>query len=57
MFRPEAFNKRGMNQWMNSGPFSVMGKNNEGEYHYWELDLGDVWREGRIDPGDETYWG
>jgi len=54
---PEAFNKRGMNQWMNSGPYSVMGKNNEGKYHYWELDLGDIWREDRRDPCDETYWG
>jgi hypothetical protein len=49
--------KHGMNQWINSGPYSIIGKNNEGEYHYWELDLGDVWREDRIDSGDETYWG
>jgi class 3 adenylate cyclase len=54
---PEAFNKHGMNQWMNSGPYSVKGKNNEGDYLYWELDLGDVWREGQMEPGEETYWG
>ena len=54
---PEAYNKHGMNQWMNSGPYTIKGKNNEGEYHFWELDLGDVWRAGRIAPGDEKYWG
>ena len=54
---PEAFNKGGLGEYTNSGPYSVNGKNNEGNYSYWELDLGDIWREGRIESGDETYWG
>jgi class 3 adenylate cyclase len=54
---PEAMNNHGMNRWINNGPYSVKGKPGEGDYFYWELDLGDIWREGKIDPGKETYWG
>ncbi len=53
---PEAF-KHGMNQWINYGPYTVKGKNCEGKYQYWLMDLGDIWREGKIEPGEDTYWG
>jgi len=32
-----------MNQWMNKGPYSVKGKTGEGDYIYWQLNLGDIW--------------
>ena len=53
----EAMNSHGMNQWMNNGPYFVKGKPGEGDYVYWQLDLGDIWREGKIGADDETYWG
>lgn len=53
---PEAM-KRGMDEWWNAGPYSVKGKPGEGEYVYWSMDLGDIWREGRIGPGEDRYWG
>jgi class 3 adenylate cyclase len=39
------------------GPYSVDGKEGEPEYSYYRLGLGDVWREGELEEGDETYWG
>ncbi|MFH1069499.1 MAG: hypothetical protein V1794_07735 [Candidatus Glassbacteria bacterium] len=54
---PEAMNNQGMNQWNNNGPYSVIVKPSEGDLLYWELDLGDIWREGIIENDEETYWG
>jgi len=39
---PEAM-KHGMDQWWNSGPYSIGGKSGEGKYVYWEMSLGEVW--------------
>ncbi len=41
---PEAM-KRGMDQWRNSGPYSVCGKPGEGEYSYWAMDFRSIWPE------------
>ena len=38
-------------------PFTITGKNGEGDYTYWQLDLGDVWVEGAIESGEDKYWG
>ena len=54
---PEALNNHGMNQWNNNGPYSVNVKSGKGKYIYWELDLGDIWKDDKIEPGEETYWG
>ncbi|MBC8466416.1 MAG: hypothetical protein H8D55_01135 [Deltaproteobacteria bacterium] len=54
---PEAMNNRGMNQWRNHGPLTTEGKPGEGDYIYWQLVLGDIWREGKIGFDEETYWG
>lgn len=39
------------------GPYTVAGKANEPEFQYYELDLGDTWRAGKIEEGEDTYWG
>ena len=39
------------------GPWDVPGKGKEGKYKYYELPLGDEWREGDPDEMEETYWG
>lgn len=39
------------------GPLSVRGKAREGAYTYYQLDLGDIWIEGRRKKGKETFWG
>lgn len=49
--------RRGFDQWRNSGPFSAKGKPGESEYPYWQMVLGDIWREGKIDTGEDTYLG
>ena len=54
---PNAINHHGMNSWSNRGPYTVKGKPGEGDYIYWELELGDVWIAGEIESCDETYWG
>ena len=54
---PDAMNSHGMNQWMFNGPYSMKGKHGKGDYVYWKLDLGDIWREGKIEAEEETYWG
>lgn len=54
---PDAMNSHGMNQWMFNGPYSIKGKQGEGDYVYWQLDLGDIWREGKLGAEEETYWG
>jgi len=54
---PEAMNSRGLNQWRNYGPFTIHGKPGEGDYIYWQLALGDIWREGYIGSDDDTFWG
>jgi class 3 adenylate cyclase len=48
---------RGMNQWRNSGPYTKMGKLVEGEYIYWEMELGDIWIKRTLGEYDDTYWG
>ena len=48
---PQAM-KKGMDQWWNDGPFSVKGKKHEGQYEYWSMNLGDIYRK-----GEDTYWG
>jgi hypothetical protein len=53
---PEAM-KRGMNQWRHSGPYTSKGKPEEGEYSYWTLDLGQIWKEGKVEEVEDTYWG
>lgn len=53
---PEAMN-RGMDQWPNSGPYPAPGKQGEGEYSYWTMHLGDIWKEGKMEEGEDTYWG
>ena len=53
---PQAM-KKGMGQWWNDGPFSVKGKKHEGQYEYWSMNLGDIWREGKNRKGEDTYWG
>lgn len=52
---PEAMNNRGMDKWKNSGPYSVKGKPGEGDYVFWQLDLGDIWRESKI--GEDEHIG
>ena len=54
---PKGMNIRGLNQWRNYGPFTIHGKPGEGDYIYWQLDLGDIWREGNMGPDDDTFWG
>jgi len=54
---PEAMNSHGMNQWRFNGPYSIKGKDGERDYIYWQLYLGDIWREGKIGAYEETYWG
>ncbi|MGO9020618.1 MAG: hypothetical protein ACLQVJ_19940 [Syntrophobacteraceae bacterium] len=41
------------------GPYRhvLTGKEHEGEYEYYFLDLGDIWRAGHIGSEDESYWG
>ena len=53
---PEAM-KHGMDQWWSNGPCLVRIKAGEGKYTYWSMKLGDVWREGEIELGEDTYWG
>jgi class 3 adenylate cyclase len=53
---PEAMD-RGINEWSAEGPYSISGKHNKGDYTYWVIDLGDIWREGVIEEGEDTYWG
>jgi class 3 adenylate cyclase len=49
--------KMGLDQWANSGPYPVKGKTGEDTYQCWELNLGDIWRTGKLGPRKETYWG
>ena len=49
--------EEGMNKWRCEGPFTIAGKTDEGDYTYWQLGLGDIWREGFIEPGEDKYWG
>lgn len=44
-------------QYSPSGPFRIGGKSAEQDYMYYELRLGDIWREGKRGPDEETYWG
>jgi len=53
---PKAMEK-GMDQWWNEGPYKTEGKTGEGEYTYWSMELGDIWRSGKINSGEDTYWG
>jgi len=53
---PQAM-KEGMNMWSCEGPFTIAGKNGEGDYTYWQLDLSDVWVEGVIEPDEDKFWG
>ncbi|AKD53792.1 adenylate/guanylate cyclase domain-containing protein [Spirosoma radiotolerans] len=46
--------EQGLLQWSNHGPYVVKGKKGEQTYTYYQLELGDIWREGS---GKETYWG
>jgi len=39
-----------------SGPFTIKGKGVEGDYGYYKLDMSDIWREGLLEDGEETYW-
>lgn len=39
------------------GPYEVRGKTGESDYTYYELDLSDLWLEGKREPGEESYWG
>jgi class 3 adenylate cyclase len=38
----------------NGGPYEIEGKNGEGKYVYYQVNLGDIWREGET---EESYWG
>jgi class 3 adenylate cyclase len=51
---PNAYNK-GLKDFIdeNDGPFLIEGKKGENTYTYYELDLGDIWREG---DSKESYW-
>lgn len=41
-----------------TGPFNVRGKRRaEGTFRYYKLDLGDIWKEGPLGRGEDTYWG
>lgn len=40
-----------------AGPNIISGKEHEHEFEYYELDLGDIWREGPRETGEESYWG
>ena len=53
---PQAM-KMGMDQWRNDGPYSEKVKPGESEYIYWSMDLGDIWIAGKIELGEDTYWG
>lgn len=46
--------KNGLGDYQLDGPFTVAGKPGEPDYVYYELPLGDIWREGDT---EETYWG
>jgi class 3 adenylate cyclase len=53
---PEAM-KHGMKEWHNSGPYTISGKPDEVEYTYWRLHFDNIWKEGFIEEGEDTYWG
>jgi len=48
--------KNGLNQWLNHGPYKI-DKTGEDEYIYWQLNLEDIWIEGKIEADEDTYWG
>ncbi len=39
------------------GPYEVKGKLHEGDFVYYELDLGDIWKAGFRGEDDKSYWG
>lgn len=39
------------------GPYTIEGKAGEPLYEYYFFPMGDLWREGYVPPGGETYWG
>lgn len=39
------------------GPWTINGKSHEGDFDYYEFDLGDIWRSGPRNPGDDSFWG
>ena len=39
------------------GPFTACFKKGEPDREYYRFDLSDIWREGKLRSGDETYWG
>ena len=56
LFGPEAA-ASDLGQYALRGPFRIKGKKGEGVYKYYQLYLGDIWREGQLGPSHYTYWG
>jgi class 3 adenylate cyclase len=49
--------EQGFSQWRNFGPYSTKGKAGEDAYQYWQMALGDIWKEGAVDLLEESYLG
>jgi class 3 adenylate cyclase len=54
---PVAAQMTDLAQYSPRGPFRIGGKDPEQDYIYYEVSLGDIWREGERGPDEETYWG
>jgi class 3 adenylate cyclase len=39
------------------GPSTITGKGHEGDFEYYEFDLGDAWKPGKREPGEDTFLG
>lgn len=44
-------------QYSPKGPYKISGKPGEPDYVFYKLSFCDIWREGKRDPEDGTYWG
>jgi hypothetical protein len=54
---PVAAKMEGMSCYDLAGPFTIGGKHGEGDYQFYDFDLGDIWIAGVRKPGEQTYWG
>jgi len=54
---PVAAAMDGFSSYLSHGPYSVEGKPGEPIHTYFELDMGDLWRDGPREEGKDTYWG
>jgi hypothetical protein len=54
---PVAARRPELSQFGPDGPHHVDGKPGESKFEYFVLELGEIWREGTRETGDESYWG